>query len=124
MKIKFFLTAVCLFAITALSINAKDAEVKIKANMHCASCVGKIQDGLKSEAGVSTSNADLKSKIVTIAYDDSKTNPAKLKKAIAGMGFDATDVKAECTDKNAKSCDTKEGKCCSTKDKKAKVKKS
>ena len=38
------------------------------------------------------------------------------------MGFDATDVKAECTDKNAKSCDTKDGKCCSTKDKKAKVK--
>lgn len=119
MKLKFFLTAICLFAIASLSINAKDSEVKIKTNMHCASCVTKIEDGLKSESGVSKSSADLKSKIVTISYDDAKTNPDNIKKAIAGMGFDANDVKG-----SEKACDTKDGKCCSSKDKKAKVKKS
>ncbi len=117
MKFKLLLIAFCLITLASFSLSAKDAEVKIKANMHCASCVTKIENGLKTESGVSTTSADLKSKVVTIKYDDAKTNPESLKKAISGMGFDA-DVQSD------KSCDSKEGKCCSTKDKKAKVKKS
>jgi periplasmic mercuric ion binding protein len=68
--------------------------IKIKTSAVCGMCKRKIEKNLAFEKGVEEATLDLNSKIVTISYNPKKTNPIKLKKAIANTGYDADEVDA------------------------------
>lgn len=63
--------------------------VTIEANMSCDGCKKTIESGLAKEKGVKSVSADSKTKMVTVTYDESKTNEAALVKSIEKMGYKA-----------------------------------
>lgn len=63
--------------------------VTIEANMSCDGCKKSIESGLAKEAGVKSVVADSKTKMVTVTYDESKTNEAALVKSIEKLGYKA-----------------------------------
>lgn len=101
--------AVVVMMFATMTVFAANKEVKIKANMHCETCKGKIENGLKKTSGIISSSADLASNIVTIKYDDAKTNPDKIKTAVADLGY-----KADLYSKDNKECDASKKECCKT----------
>lgn len=66
-----------------------DKVVTIEANMSSDGCKKTIETGLAKEAGVKSVVADSKTKMVTVTYDESKTNETSLVKSIEKMGYKA-----------------------------------
>ncbi|UFH52909.1 heavy-metal-associated domain-containing protein [Spirosoma sp. KNUC1025] len=73
----------------------KEKEVKIKTSAICGMCKSRIERNLTFEKGVKEANLDVKSKIVTIKYNPSKTDVSKLKANISKTGYDADEVVAD-----------------------------
>lgn len=73
----------------------KEKEVKIKTSAICGMCKARIERNLAFEKGVKESTLDVKSKIVTIKYNPTKTDVAKLKANISKTGYDAEEVMAD-----------------------------
>lgn len=57
-------------------------------------CVKTIGKALGKTRGVIESKVDLENKTVTVTYDDSKTNLAKIEAAITAAGYDANNKPA------------------------------
>ncbi len=72
-----------------------EKEVKIKTSAICEMCKERIEKNLTLSKGVKEAILDLDSKVVTIKYNDKKTNAAQLKKVINTTGYDADDVMAD-----------------------------
>jgi copper ion binding protein len=92
MKIKklsiMFLAAVCAIG----TATAGDKTVQYVANsVHCGGCASKIKKAVGALDGVSGSEVNLESKVVTINYDDSKVSPEKIKEAIVAANHTAED---------------------------------
>jgi len=86
--------------ILLISVNAgvaqtAAAEVKIKTSAICEMCKERIEKGVSKEKGVIKSDVDVDTKYITVKYDPSKTNPAKIREAIATTGYDADSVAAK-----------------------------
>jgi copper chaperone CopZ len=77
------------------TLSNKTAIIKIKTSAVCGSCKNRIEKNLAFEKGVTNVVLDLATKIVTITYKPSKTNPDKLRIAISKIGYDADNVKAD-----------------------------
>jgi copper chaperone CopZ len=60
-------------------------------------CEERIENELTYTKGVKFVELDDETKVVTIEYRTDKTSPEKLRKAIAGVGYDADDVEADAT---------------------------
>jgi copper chaperone CopZ len=75
----------------------KEEIVKIKTSAICGSCKDRIEKGLKSEKGINTVSLDLETKIVTVKFDGTKTNPDKIREMISKLGYDADKVLADKT---------------------------
>ncbi|MDR3245995.1 MAG: heavy-metal-associated domain-containing protein [Prevotellaceae bacterium] len=74
------------------SVGAKDNVLKLRVeNMTCGGCSGKINKTVSAIDGVSGFEANLEARIVTIAYDDQKTNSDKLKESIQAVKYNAQD---------------------------------
>ena len=94
---------------------AANKEIIVKTNADCASCKQAIEKALKATDGVSEANLDVKTKSITVKYDDTKTNPTKIRKAVVATGYNADKMKgkgpkAGCTDdkcKDSKDCKDK-----------------
>lgn len=92
---------------------AANKEIKIKTNADCDQGKQAIEKALKATDGVTEATLDVKTKTATVKYDDAKTNPTKIRKAIVASGFNADKMKAKanCSSekcKDAKNCkDTK-----------------
>jgi len=95
MKKVFVIFVLGLCVTSFASAQSKEAEVKIKTSAVCKMCKKTIEKALMYEKGVKSSELDVNSKIVTIAYNPKKTNPDQLRKAIARSGYDADNVAAE-----------------------------
>lgn len=54
---------------------------------HCQSCANKTLAKIQEIEGVAEAKADFDTKQVTVKFDAKKTNAAKLKEAVAGLGF-------------------------------------
>ena len=93
--IKLLTIVVLLVTFGAISAQAKIVSVKIKTSAVCESCKARLEKALSTEAGVTSSNLDIKSKELTVVFDDGKTSPEKIKQAISKTGYDADDVKAD-----------------------------
>ena len=54
-----------------------------------------MEEAIYEEKGVKRVEIDEAKKTVTVYYNPNKTTPEKIRQAIAGVGFDADDVKAD-----------------------------
>lgn len=63
--------------------------VTFKTSIHCQNCVKKINENVAFEKGVKDLKVSLDEKLVTITYNPSKTDEAKLAKAIEKLGYSA-----------------------------------
>ena len=90
-----YLIAVLINTTTFAQSNKKVDEVKIQTSAICSQCKDRIEQNMAYEKGVVDVVLDLNTKIVTITYKTSKTNPDKLRLAISKIGYDADNVPAD-----------------------------
>ena len=65
---------------------AEAKEVTFKVNLHCQSCVKKVQENISFEKGVKGLHVCLEDQVISIKYDPAKTNEETLKNAIVKLG--------------------------------------
>lgn len=96
-QIKSFLSALSLILVLSAGLSAaekqKSETITIKTSAICESCKARLEKSLKATEGVEEAILNLNNKKMKIKYDPSKTNPDKLREAIANTGYDADDVK-------------------------------
>jgi len=73
---------------------SKWKEIDIKVSSQCGMCKDRIEKTLAFEKGIKSSVVDLIKDEVKVIYNSKKTDPAKICKAIAAVGYDADDVAA------------------------------
>ncbi|MBI4306000.1 MAG: heavy-metal-associated domain-containing protein [Chloroflexi bacterium] len=56
----------------------------------CDGCIGSMQFALRRKPGVVKLEGDARRKTVTIQYDETKTDPGRIKEALEEIGFPAT----------------------------------
>ncbi|MBR9690830.1 heavy metal translocating P-type ATPase [Candidatus Woesearchaeota archaeon] len=86
---------------SATHTEKKESDEKIDVSikgMNCASCVAKIEKGMKKEEGVSEANVNLTTGKATISFSPGKTTREKLEKKITDLGYDVK--KQESNDKS------------------------
>lgn len=95
-KLVFFFSALLIsFSLTAWTFaDDKNKEVRIKTSAICEECKERIERNLTFEKGVKEAVLDLDTKVVTVTYNSSKTDVAKIKANIAKTGYDADEVPA------------------------------
>jgi mercuric ion binding protein len=69
--------------------------IKIRTSAQCDMCKERIEETLAFERGVKNSELDIETKIITVYYKSSRTNPEKIRKAITEVGYDADDMPAD-----------------------------
>lgn len=73
----------CLFAIFAVAVMAEKQKVTIYIpGMECQNCQGKVDKVLAFEKGVRSLDYDLSKRMVTIVFEDKKTNLETLQNAL------------------------------------------
>ena len=95
------------FTITASAQQKKPITVKIQTpTAQCEECKLRIEQYLKYEDGVTKVVVYPKSKYTNVTYLADRTNIENIKTAIANIGYDADDVKAneEAYNKLPKTC--------------------
>jgi periplasmic mercuric ion binding protein len=75
----------------------KEEIIKIKTSAVCGSCKDRIEKGLKSEKGINSVSLDVETKIVTVKFDGTKTDPDKIRDKISKLGYNADNVLADKT---------------------------
>jgi copper chaperone CopZ len=97
MKNKILLVALLLVSAIVFADVPKTQTVKIKTSAICEMCKERIEKKLAFTKGVTDVNLDVdsKDKVATVIFNPKKTTIAKLKKAIAEVGYDADEVVAE-----------------------------
>lgn len=101
MKKLFFLYII--FIVTSLTASAdnKVATINIKASIYCDhckkcnSCSVRLEKAVYTQKGIKRVDIDEANKTVSVVYNSEKTSPEKIRQAIALVGFDADDVKAD-----------------------------
>lgn len=98
-NISIFTFVLALFSFANLNAQTatptgKNAVVTIKTSGECEMCKKSIESEVGKMTGVKKATLDIETKILTVEYNSKKTNPDKIRKAIAAIGYDADDVKA------------------------------
>ena len=63
--------------------------------VNCEDCKSRIENRLVHEYGVSSVKADFRHHNVTVVWNTDRTNIENIKTALANLGYDADDVKAD-----------------------------
>lgn len=84
-----------MFLIGAGSVFAQAKTDKFEVKGKCGMCEKRIEKAAKSVDGVSSADWDLKSNILKVSFDESKTSDDKVQKAIAEVGHDTPLHKAK-----------------------------
>jgi mercuric ion binding protein len=96
MKIFLFTTLLAMpLLLSAQNKNKEAKSVKFVTSMTCEDCVNTIMSNLPKEKGVKDVKCDLKTKEVTIKYQQEKTNPEQLQRSLEKLGYTAKQVKEE-----------------------------
>ena len=86
--------AIILFMLAGTAAWGQKTEtVIIHTSAECAECEARLEEGLNFTKGVVFAELDLESQNVTIKYSTKKTDKAKLKEVINGLGYDADEQK-------------------------------
>ena len=92
LKIFSFVTILMASATLSFSQAATKTE-NIPVSGNCNMCKSKIEKAAKG-AGASSAVWNVKTKTLTIKYNSSTTNTAKIEQTVADAGYDTRDVKA------------------------------
>lgn len=103
---KIFLPLSLLFLLVVVSCTPKNAQngaqasskvqkMEIKTSAVCGMCEGTLEKALYKVDGVRKISLDVGSKMLSVMYNDGKTNPEAIKKAITLTGYDADDMPAD-----------------------------
>jgi copper chaperone CopZ len=96
---KFLLLIIAVVGITTItSAQAKKAvqTITIKTpTVQCESCKKRIEEYLKREDGIQKATVDYKNHVTKVTFVADRTNAENIKAAIASVGYDADDVKAD-----------------------------
>lgn len=101
MKKLFFLYILFAFASFGAAADNKVATINIKASIYCDhckkcnSCGARLEKAVYTQKGIKRVDIDEANKTVSVVYNSEKTSPEKIRQAIAMVGFDADDVKAD-----------------------------
>lgn len=90
-----FLTLFMALATLSLPMGSVAQSVKtetIPVSGNCGMCKSKIEKAAKT-AGVEDAKWDMDEKTLTVKYNSSTTNAAKIQQAVAAVGYDTRDVK-------------------------------
>lgn len=90
LKTLLFSLSFLLFAAVA---SAQTKTEKLAVSGECGMCKSTIEKAAKA-AGASFALWDVDSKVLTVKYNNSSTNAAKIEKAVANSGYDTKNVKA------------------------------
>ncbi|MBS1638336.1 MAG: heavy-metal-associated domain-containing protein [Bacteroidetes bacterium] len=106
-----------IFSIFKTEAQTKKAAESIKTvtftvSGNCEECKARIENAADIK-GVKLCVWDIKTHVATVTYNESKTNPDKIKKAIADAGHDVTDFRAndEAYKKLPSCCKYRDGEC-------------
>lgn len=69
--------------------------VQIKTSSQCGDCKERIESKLNYEKGVVYAELDLETKKVEVKFNQKQTSIDKIRQAIAEIGYNADDVKAD-----------------------------
>lgn len=91
------------FAISSIVANAQNKveTINIKSSIYCdhckkcESCGKRLENAIFGLKGIKRLDIDDKQSSLTVVYNAQKANPALIRQAIAKVGFDADDVKAD-----------------------------
>jgi copper chaperone CopZ len=100
MKIKELAILLLIMSLVAAGAHAakkpsKNAEILIKTSAQCGMCKERIEKQLGFTKGVKKAVLDVETREVKVVYRSDKTNPDEIRKAIAAIGYDADEVKAD-----------------------------
>jgi mercuric ion binding protein len=99
------LLAVLGFSAQAQTKKSKNLKYATEVNGNCEQCKKRIEKAAFGVPGVKTANWDISSHQLTVILNEEKSSPADLNKAIAKVGHDTREVKAEQADyDNLHSC--------------------
>jgi cation transport ATPase len=73
----------------------KSTLVAIQTSAQCNDCKDRIEMALNQTKGVVYDELNIETKVVEVKYKVSKTDPAKLQKAVTSIGYDADGFKAD-----------------------------
>lgn len=94
MKTTNLIIVIMLLGITSLfAQSVKTEKFTVKGN--CGMCESRIEKAAKAVDGVSSADWDQESKEISVSFDETKTDPVKIQKAIAKAGHDTDKYKAE-----------------------------
>ncbi|MFC0772869.1 heavy-metal-associated domain-containing protein [Terrimonas alba] len=89
--LKIFSFVALLMVSTASFAQSKTETIPVSGN--CGMCKSKIEKAAKT-AGAADAKWDVDAKTLTVKYNSSTTNAAKIQTAVAAVGYDTRDVKA------------------------------
>ncbi|MEI9808918.1 MAG: heavy metal-associated domain-containing protein [Bacteroidota bacterium] len=89
-KVFSFLPLLMAFAVVSFAQKTKTETIPVSGN--CGMCEAKIEKAAK-EAGASNAEWSRDTKMLTVKYNSSSTNAAKIQQAIANAGYDTRDFK-------------------------------
>lgn len=88
------LLIIMLMALTNVALAQKKDTVRIKTSSICDMCKTAIEGDLVFEKGITYSNLDLETHIVTVVYKPKLTDPSKIRVRLNEIGYDADSLKA------------------------------
>jgi copper chaperone CopZ len=91
---KNILFIIMLMAFTNVAIAQKKDTVRIKTSSICDMCKRTIEGDLAFEKGITYSELDLETQIVTVVYKTKLTDPSKIRIRLNEIGYDADSLKA------------------------------
>ncbi len=86
-------TAVMLFGVQSLVAETKTEKIKVSGN--CGMCETRIEKAALTVQGVSKATWDQKTKALTVVFDASKASVDKIETAVAKVGHDTPNHKAD-----------------------------
>jgi copper chaperone CopZ len=91
--LKIFSIVALFMTLATMSFAQKAKTETIPVSGNCGMCKSKIEKAAKT-AGVEDAKWDVDAKALTVKYNSSTTNAAKIQQAVAAAGYDTRDVKA------------------------------
>jgi Cu(I)/Ag(I) efflux system membrane fusion protein len=82
-------------SLTSSQAVSKTTEVQLKVSGNCDMCKDRIETAAKSVAGVVSAKWSSETKMLQVQFDDLKTNSDTIQKAIAKVGHDTENFKAQ-----------------------------
>ena len=91
----YIIKLICILSLISFGVNAQITKAVIKTSGVCETCKETLEHNLKFEKGIKTVNFDVDSKLLSVQFDQKKTNINAIRVAITKIGYDADSLAAD-----------------------------